>query len=187
MKKRNLAFTVELLGLFILLVMVITVITQVFVMSRSHSLEARQLTEAVILAENAAEISSGAQDAEILTDSLAGQKGLLDLDGTVYTYAENEDKFTLRYAVQFDPDRDSYYIVNIDRTLDRSETGVLADDVISIYEPVGSDAGTDEVFAHDRTDEPVYTLTTSRFFEAAGSGSDSGSDTAADADSGKGE
>ena len=167
MKKRNLTFTVELLGLFILLVMVITVITQVFVMSRSHSLEARQLTEAVILAENAAEISSGVQDREALTDRLAGQEGLLRAEDAVYANVENEDRFTLMYAVQFDPDRDSYYVVSVDRTLNRSDSGVLADDLISVYATDSGDAGPDGAFTPEANEEPVYTLNTSRFFESA--------------------
>ena len=169
MKKRNLAFTVELMGLFILLVLVITVITQVFVMSRAHSLEARQLTEAVILAENAAEISSSEQDMDALTNRFAGQDGLLDLQGTVNTYVESEDKYTVTYAVPFRPGNDDYYIVRVARNVDRShaDSGVLANDEISVYAPVGSDADYEDVFITERSDEPVYTLSTSRFFSSS--------------------
>ena len=42
---KDTAFTVELLGLFILLIMVITIISSVFVMSRAHSIrEARDFS-----------------------------------------------------------------------------------------------------------------------------------------------
>ena len=76
--RRDTAFTVELLGLFILLIAVITVISSVFVMSRAHSLQAKQLTEAVILAESAAETASAASDNDKLIDAIAGMDNSYD-------------------------------------------------------------------------------------------------------------
>ena len=56
--KSSIAFTVELFMLFGIMLLVIVVITQTLVMTRSRSLQARHLTEAVIAAENTMEIIS---------------------------------------------------------------------------------------------------------------------------------
>ena len=53
-KERNIAFVVELLLLFVILLLVIVVITKTLMTSRSQSLHAKYLTEAVCLAEDAA-------------------------------------------------------------------------------------------------------------------------------------
>ena len=65
-RERNIAFIVELLLLFVILLFVIVVITQTFMKSRGQSLYARHLTEAVTLAEEVAEVSASAAD---LTDA----------------------------------------------------------------------------------------------------------------------
>ena len=56
--RREIVFTVELTALFLILVMVTLIITQVFVMCRSRSIEAARLNASVMLASNAAEICS---------------------------------------------------------------------------------------------------------------------------------
>lgn len=61
-KTRNIAFIVELLLLFVLLLFVIVVITKTFMASRSQSLYAKHLTEAVCLAEDVAEVRFAAAD-----------------------------------------------------------------------------------------------------------------------------
>ena len=60
--KSSIAFTVELFMLFGIMLLVIVVITQTLVMTRSRSLQARHLTEAVIAAENTMEIISSSAD-----------------------------------------------------------------------------------------------------------------------------
>ena len=70
--KRSIAFTVELLGLFILLILVIVMITQVFVMSRTRTIEARRLTQAVMMAQSTAEAASSEYDLALLADKIKG-------------------------------------------------------------------------------------------------------------------
>ena len=63
-RTRNIAFIVELLLLFVILLFVIVTTTRVFMTSRSQSLHARHLTEAVILAESIAEVTKNTADRE---------------------------------------------------------------------------------------------------------------------------
>lgn len=133
MKKRNLAFTVELLGLFILLVLVITVITQVFVMSRSHSLQARQLTEAVILAESTAEVSSTEKDMLQLSEKIGAMENVVST-GYVSDGAQTSEGEIWAGAV-FKPGDNGKcrYIIQISRKSTPSGAGEYAEDAISIY------------------------------------------------------
>lgn len=68
--KSSIAFIVELFIMFLILLMVIVVITTVSVKTRAQSLNARYLTESVILAESAAEISAQAGNAEDTADMI---------------------------------------------------------------------------------------------------------------------
>ena len=152
MKKKNTAFTVELLGLFILLILVITIVTQVFVMSRSHSLQARQLTEAVIAAESMAEICSSEQE----MDSLAGKLADAGGDDATVRVLENGDN-GLILALPYEG-----YTVRIDRTMQQSGAGVYAEDIISIYDGTLSN---DDAVALAEGTEAIYTLKAGKFFE----------------------
>ena len=60
-RTRNIAFIVELLILFVILLFVIVTITRTFMASRSQSLHAQQLTRAVSLAESIAEDLEGTE------------------------------------------------------------------------------------------------------------------------------
>lgn len=133
MKKRNLAFTVELLGLFILLVLVITVVTQVFVMSRSHSLQAKQLTEAVILAESTAEVSSTEKDMLQLSGKIGSMENVMST-GYVSDGAQTSEGEIWAGAV-FKPGDDGKcrYIIRVSRKSTPSGEGEYAEDDISIY------------------------------------------------------
>lgn len=133
MKKRNLAFTVELLGLFMLLVLVITVVTQVFVMSRSHSLQAKQLTEAVILAESTAEVSSTEKDMLQLSGKIGSMENVMST-GYVSDGAQTSEGEIWAGAV-FKPGDDGKcrYIIRVSRKSTPSGEGEYAEDDISIY------------------------------------------------------
>ena len=78
-KERNIAFIVELLLLFMILLFVIVVITQTFMKSRSQSLYARHLTEAVTLAEEVAEVSASAEDLSEAADRLGAMEQVLEV------------------------------------------------------------------------------------------------------------
>ena len=167
MKKRNLAFTVELLGLFILLVLVITVITQVFVMSRSHSLQAKQLTEAVILAESVAEVSSTEErmpDVSAKMDAMENivstsylQDGALPSEGEIWAGA------------LFAPDDPANYkyVVTIKRKTTPAGDGVYAEDTISIYSSVDLQPEAIAEYSGkggEDMPEAIYTLKAGKYF-----------------------
>lgn len=159
--RKSLAFIVELLGLFILLIMVTVIITRVFVMSRTHSLQARHLTESVILAESAAETASTSSDLK----ELAGRFGDMDNTEMVEVRGADQGDQELVFARAFD-DKDAesgrYYTVCIRRTSeDNASGGVYVRDSIEVYpeQVLGQEASVD-----DRDGEPVYSLDTGHYF-----------------------
>ncbi|MBR0398473.1 MAG: hypothetical protein IJI10_09425 [Eubacterium sp.] len=81
-KERNIAFIVELLLLFMILLFVIVVITQTFMKSRSQSLYARHLTEAVTLAEEVAEVSASAEDLTEAAERFGAMEQVLEVQET---------------------------------------------------------------------------------------------------------
>lgn len=159
--RKNTAFTVELLGLFILLTAVITIVTGVFVMTRAHSLQARQLTEAVIIAENAAESASAAADNDALAEKLAAMDNTLGhrieerRDG-----ASDSSEVMLYASITGDgtSEQKRIYTVRVTRTYpegtasENTGKGVYAEDKIEVFE--------------EKAGEPIYTLVSGTFFGA---------------------
>ena len=81
MKRRNdLSFIVELFLLFIIMLMVITVLTGIFVSSRNQSVYARRKTEAVIVAERVAEIAAASEDLESAAEIISRMEGVSELE-----------------------------------------------------------------------------------------------------------
>lgn len=68
--RNNRIMIIELLIFFSILVFVTVVITGAIVMSRNYSLKAEKLTEAVIIAENTAEIAKSSDSLDDLTEKL---------------------------------------------------------------------------------------------------------------------
>lgn len=178
-RRKDTAFTVELLGLFILLIVVITVISSVFVMSRAHSLQARQLNEAVIIAESTAEAASAAPDNETLNDLIS--KGLYNRVGGVKQNASSEDKgCVIVFAASIDGNEGAKgterFLIKLTReytdgmSAERADGGAYAADVIEVYESEGHDI--DDIGMIDPSDlkDPLYTLRSGTYF-----GSDSNS------------
>lgn len=181
--RRDTAFTVELLGLFILLIAVITVISSVFVMSRAHSLQAKQLTEAVILAESAAETASAASDNDKLLEAIAGMDNC-DSHAAVSNEGSEADGTTV-YALcsieRYDPSsKAEKYLIRVTREYpdgsdnDRADKGTYAQDVIDIFEQ--GTVSPDKLGEIDsiKLGEPLYTLTSGTYFEASGQGGEGG-------------
>ena len=166
--RRDTAFTVELLGLFILLIMVITVISSVFVMSRAHSLQARQLTEAVILAENTAEIASAAPDNDTLHDmssklancigNTASSKETSEDNGAVILFAASIDKKDGGHG-------GDVFMVRVTR---KYESDTYALDTIDVFE--AGDHSAEDIGQTDPSEftDPVYTLTAGTYFGPEG-------------------
>ena len=172
-KTKNIASIVELLLLFVILLFVIVTVTRTFVASRSQSLRAQRLTEAVILAEDIAESVRGLADRDEAADRLA----LLEVveivqEAAGLTGSEEESETDL----EADPEKDlggsrqetdrirlSLLFANRDgrqdsfeaelvREKEESEAGIFVTDHVSIYETNGSD--------------PLYELDTGWYAEA---------------------
>lgn len=172
--RRDTAFTVELLGLFILLIAVITVISSVFVMSRAHSLQAKQLTEAVILAESAAETASAASDNEKLLDAIAGMDNSYD-QAAVSNESSGSDGitiFALASIERYDPSsKGDRYLIRVTREYpdgtdaDRADKGTYAQDVIDVFEQGTVSPEKLGEINGSKLGEPLYTLTSGTYFE----------------------
>ena len=78
------AFYLETVLMVIIFVLVISVLAQVFAQARTHSEEARRMTNAVCLAQNAAEAVAAAGSGDVLA-------GLLDEDGNTVIQAEDQE------------------------------------------------------------------------------------------------
>ena len=172
--RKNTAFTVELLGLFILLTAVITIVTGVLVMTRAHSLHARQLTEAVILAQNAAEVSSAAADDNSLSDMLSsmdnggGRKSFSLTDG-------EGNKVLAVYASMKGAEgdkSDGLYLITVKREYpggtheERADGGAYARDTVKVYAPEASAAGAGDSAASAASGEPLYSLVNGTWFDS---------------------
>jgi hypothetical protein len=70
--KRSTVFIVELFILFIILLVVIVTITTLSMKTRDQSISAGRLTDAVICAENTAEVTSGAGNVKEAAEMIAG-------------------------------------------------------------------------------------------------------------------
>lgn len=167
MNRKNTASTVELLGLFILMTAMITVITGVFVMSRAHSLQARQLTEAVILADSAAETASAAPDSTALKDKLGAMDNNVDGDAaSLEKGGDGSESFAFRASIDPD-DAKSVYVITVTRTYpdgtreSRADGGEYAEDTINVYASDGLDP---EKLSAGGLGEPVYTLVSGTYF-----------------------
>ena len=171
---KDTAFTVELLGLFILLIMVITIISSVFVMSRAHSLQARQLTEAVILAENTAEAASAAPDNDSLLDVASKLRNCIGHNAADKQSSEDPGTVVV-FAASIDANQgesvDTDFIVRVTR---HYSGGTYAEDIIEVFE-AGS-YGSDDIGTTDPSEftDPVYTLTAGTYFGSKATGEEGG-------------
>lgn len=105
MNKRVTSFYVETLLLIVVFVAVILALTQVFGLAKKQSEEARLLTGAVTLAQNAAEAFSAADSAESLLSVLDENGNAVLSNGTV----------TASYGADMKPDPDGVLRVEIER------------------------------------------------------------------------
>ena len=105
MNKRVTSFYVETLILIVVFVAVILALTQVFGLAKKQSEEAKLLTGAVTLAQNAAEAFSAAESAEELF-TLLDEGGNAALEGMVVTAA---------YGADMKPDPNGVLRVEIER------------------------------------------------------------------------
>lgn len=138
MKKKNTvtAFYIETLLLVAVFMAVILVITQVFGMGRIESDGAGALTDAVTLAQNAAEAVS-------VSKSAAEVAAVLDENGSASC---TDNTVEARYAPDMTPSRDGEITVVIDWMPDDETDGAFVSCLITVF--------------GDRGSEPVYSMRT---------------------------
>ena len=137
------AFYFETLQLIVVFLAIILVLTQVFGLARQQTAAARQLTDAVTLAGNAAEaVSASADPAELL--NLLNENGnaeeLPDASG-VKAFYDNEKN----------PDPQGAYRVEVSWQPEKTAGGTMISSVISV--------------CHGSSEEPIYSLETASFRE----------------------
>ena len=125
--KRSIAFTVELLGLFILLILVIVMITQVFVMSRTRTIEARRLTQAVIMAQSTAEAASSEHDLAQLADKIMGMDNVQSAEANAAG-----DELDIVFDTDGKPSGRDFCVV-LRRSEEGRDSGVYVTDNIEVY------------------------------------------------------
>ena len=152
--KRSIAFTVELLGLFILLILVIVMITQVFVMSRTRTIEARRLTQAVMMAQSTAEAASSEYDLSLLADRIKAMDNVQSAEANAA--GDGLD-------IVFDTDGKPLgkdFCVTLHRSEEKRDAGAYVTDDIEVYYCVPGQPG-----------DSIYDLTAGRHFTAEEVGS----------------
>ena len=150
--KRSIAFTVELLGLFILLILVIVMITQVFVMSRARTIEARHLTQAVMMAQSTAEAASSEHDLSLLAEKIK------DMNNVQSAEASGDS-----LSIVFDTDGNltgKDFCIVLHRAEEERDSGVYTRDNIEVYYCVPG-----------QTEGKIYDLSTGSHFTAEEVGS----------------
>ena len=114
--KSSIAFTVELFMLFGIMLLVIVVITQTLVMTRSRSLQARHLTEAVIAAENTMEIISSSAD-----DPAGGLEAAENISGVT----EKADMLECETVFDGKDGSGETYLISVIADSEKGETGSI--------------------------------------------------------------
>jgi len=137
-KRRHVTgFYIETLVLIVIFVTVVLVLTQIFGVSRNESRTALKLTNAVTLAENAAEAVSASKDPEALVQ-------LLNTDNNA-RYDE-EEGVLIYYGEDLRPSADGIYLVQVGWEPQQTEAGTMVNSEISVW------------YTHER--EPLYVLET---------------------------
>ena len=118
--KSNIASIVELFLMFLLLLVVIVVITLVCMTTREQSLSAEQLTDAVICAENTAEVTKYAENAEDAAALLTDMDGVADIDVAGNTVTAKQEGYIIEVTLAPEEGTSGTYI---DETISISEDG----------------------------------------------------------------
>ena len=144
-EKRSIVFITELLLLFVLLLVVISVIARISILNRSRGLDARHLTEAVILAEDTAEVISAAEDEEEALELIRSMN--------VTESAEAEDgKILCVMRFTGEDDKTDEYRLTVSLNEEERSRGTLRTGTIDVF--FGKDA------------DALYTLDTGCFINA---------------------
>ena len=133
-KRHITGFYIETLLLIVVFISIILVITNIFGLARVRSAQARYLTKAVTLAQNAAEAAAASK-------SIDEAAAILDENGNV-TLSEDGESLSACYDSELTPAADGIYRI----AMHWQEEEALANCQILVF--------------HGGTQEPVYTLET---------------------------
>jgi len=138
------AFYVETLLLVVIFVAIILVLTNVLGLGRRESGDARLLTKAVTLAENAAETVACADSGEALL-------GLLDENGNALR--KDAATFDVRYGADMAPDAKGPFSVEVTWEPEQGTVGTLVSSRITVR--------------YGQSEAPIYTLETAVYLKEA--------------------
>ena len=146
MKKQSrfTAFYLETLILIVVFIAIILVLTQVFGLARVQSVKARQLTDAVVLAGNAAEAVSASRTEEELLELLNERDNAIAMP--------DDAGITARYDERLQPDASGGYRVDVSWVPEETETGTMIRSVVEVHWNDG--------------EIPIYLLETEAFKQA---------------------
>ncbi len=122
------AFYIEVLLLTVGLIGIVLVLTQIFALGRHESAEARELTDAVCLAQNAAEAFAASADPEELCELLdeGGSAELVETDSAAAVRAS--------YGADLRADRNGVLLVTVTWNEESTGAGVLVRSRITVTE-----------------------------------------------------
>ena len=141
------AFYVEVLILTVGMILIVLVLTQVFALGRMQSASAEELTDAVCLAQNAAEAVASSRSPKELLQTL-GEDG-----NCGYDESASPPVVWAAYDTQMRPDAQGAILLCVTWEADDAEKGELVHSTITVT---------------DRADEHViYTLRTAVFIKEA--------------------
>ena len=138
-RKKNISFIVELLLLFVLMLLITTVLVRAFVTARDRSLYAKERTEAVILAEQVAEISMSSGGRDEAFRLIAGMDGVEGFESS-----GNEAGFSACLG------SGTPFRLRVVWTEENGSSGTMASQLISVFRQEGEEV-------------PVYELKSGAF------------------------
>lgn len=158
--KHMTAFYVETVLMAIIFVLVITILAQVFSTAKIHSHEAQQMTNAVCLAQNAAE-------AVAMADSEKELRQLLDENGTVAKggTADADAVLTAYYNGEMKPVTEKEAVMDARALRLEATWKEEASETAGVGSFVTSDISVYDVAEK----EPIYTLNTGEYLREEGS------------------
>ena len=141
-RKTNKAFIVELLALVALLIMVITVVSVISIRTRNESLKAKELSDAVLCAQNTAEACAGAEDAGQAAELVGMMEGAdeVELSGQQVSFLLTPTS------------RDTYYVTSV-LTPEKGAAGTYVSQAVSVFREDSPEG------------EPIYTLESGNYIE----------------------
>ena len=134
-------FYLETLMLIVVFIAIILVLTQVFGLAQMQSVKAKQLTDAVVLAGNAAEAVSASKTADELL-------ALLNENDNAFPM-QDAAGVTARYDGDLLPERDGGYRVDVTWLPEETGTGTMVGSVVEVH--------------CGEAEEPIFRLETEAF------------------------